>query len=87
MKENLSRNSLLYFAILALGFVLFIMLFPQASGSFFPPEVECLEKIYLEETVKFPSSEPSQLMISSWNLVLTWLQMNQALLESELPDR
>lgn len=70
MKENLSRNSLLCFAVLALVFVLFIMLIPQASESFFFPEAECLEKISLEETVKFPSSEPSQLKISSRNLSL-----------------
>lgn len=60
MKENLSRNSLLYFAILALGFVLFIMLIPQASESLFSHKQNALKKISLEETVKFPSSEASQ---------------------------
>lgn len=44
MKENLSRNGLLYFAVLALVFVLFIMLIPQASESFFSQKRNALKK-------------------------------------------
>lgn len=67
-RKSVQKQASLY-AVLALEIVLFIMLIPQHLESFFL-EVECFGKISLGETVKFSSSEPSRLKISSWNLSL-----------------
>lgn len=77
MKENLSRNSLLYFAILALGFVLFIMLIPQASESLFSHKQNALKKNIFGGNCEV-SLLRSVSEISSWNLSLRgyrWIRL------------
>lgn len=82
-RKPVQKQASLY-VILALGTVLFIMLIPQDLETFFSTS-GMLWKISLGETEVFLlwTVSPKNFIMES---VLMWLQMNQTLLERELPD-